>query len=101
MILDLKPPDSGEVEANLWSNLPRLRAKDEVKVVVASRRDYEWAREIVAAHALTERCAVLFSPAFGLVRPKDLVEWILEDRRRVRFQRPLHKVVWPPDQRGV
>lgn len=101
VILDLKPPDSGEVASNLWSNIPKLRQKDEVKVVIASRRDYEWAREAVRAHGLIDRCAVLFSPAFGLVDPKDIVDWILADGLRVRFQLQLHKFVWPPDQRGV
>src|SRR5690606_34805389 len=62
VILDLKPPDSGEVEKNLWSNVPLLRAKDEVKFVLASRGDYEWARAVVREHALADRCTVLFSP---------------------------------------
>jgi 7-carboxy-7-deazaguanine synthase len=101
VIMDLKPPDSGEVGANLWSNIDKLRAKDEVKLVLASRRDYEWGRDVVRRLGLAERCTVLFSPAFGLVDPKALVEWILEDRLPVRFQLQLHKLVWPPDERGV
>ena len=101
IILDLKPPDSGEERANLWSNLPLLRSKDEVKVVIASRRDYEWARDVVRAERLPERCPVLFSPAWGHVEPKDLVAWILEDRLDVRFQMQLHKVVWGKDTQGV
>lgn len=102
IILDLKPPDSGEVDANLWANIPRLRDKDEVKIVLASRRDYEWARDTIKAHRLDERCgAVLLSPAWGLVDPKDIVSWMLEDRVPARFQLQLHKVVWPPDARGV
>lgn len=101
IILDLKPPDSGEERANRWENLPLLKAKDEVKFVLASRRDYEWARDVVRAHALTDRCTVLFSPAFGLVEAKDIVAWILEDGLKVRFQLQLHKFVWPPQERGV
>lgn len=101
IILDLKPPDSGEVHSNLWSNLPLLRAKDEVKVVIASRADYEWAREVVQRHRLTEVCPVLFSPAWGHVAPKDLIDWILADRLDVRFQLQLHKVVWGADAQGV
>ncbi len=102
VILDFKPPDSGEERANLWSNVEHLRKKDEVKFVIASRRDYEWAREKLVEHRLHERAgAVLFSPAFGLVDPKELVAWILEDRLPVRFQLQMHKAVWPPDQRGV
>lgn len=101
VILDLKPPDSGEAASNLWSNLDLLDAGDEVKVVIASRGDYEWAREQVVTRRIAERCPVLFSPVWGAVEPKDLVAWILEDHLDVRFQLQLHKVVWPKDERGV
>lgn len=101
VILDLKAPDSGEQERNLWDNLPLLRPHHEIKVIIASRRDYEWAREQVRTHALHTRCTVLFSPAWGLVSLRDLASWILEDRLPVRFQLQLHKVVWEPDARGV
>ncbi len=102
IILDLKPPDSGEVGANLWSNIPLLRRKDEVKFVIASRRDYEWSRDTLREHRLDERVgAVLFSPAWGLVDPRAIVEWILADRLPVRFQVQMHKYVWPPEERGV
>ncbi len=101
IILDLKPPDSGEERANLWSNLPLLKAKDEVKFVIASRRDYEWSREVVKKYGLDRVCPVLFSPVWGSVEPRDLIAWILEDRLPVRFQLQMHKVVWPSDARGV
>lgn len=102
VIMDLKPPDSGEVEANLWANLDELRAKDEIKIVLASRRDYEWARDAIRDHRLHERCgAVLLSPAWGLIEPRDLVEWMLQDHLPARLQLQLHKVVWPADARGV
>lgn len=101
VILDLKPPDSGEVGSNLVSNLPLLDAGDEVKAVIASRGDYEWARDQVLTHHLADRCTVLFSPVWGAVDPKDLIAWILDDRLPVRFQLQLHKVVWPKDERGV
>ena len=101
-IMDLKCPDSGECEKNDWSNIDALSPKDEVKFVIASRRDYEWSRDIVREHALNERCnAVLFSPVFDAISPADLVQWILDDRLDVRFQLQLHKFVWPPDERGV
>lgn len=99
VILDLKPPDSGEARANLWSNVPLLKVKDEVKFVLASRGDYEWARDVVRTHALPG--PVLFSPVWGKIEPRALVEWILEDKLPVRFQLQMHKVVWPPDARGV
>lgn len=101
IILDLKPPDSGEEAANRWENLPLLGAKDEVKFVIASRRDYEWSREVVRAHSLDARSTVLFSTAFGLVNPADVVAWMLEDGVPARFQMQMHKQIWKPDERGV
>ena len=101
IILDLKPPDSGEERANLWSNLALLRAKDEVKFVLASRRDYEWARAVLTEHRLDKVCPVLFSPVSGSLAPQDLVAWILADRLPVRFQLQMHKQIWPAEERGV
>lgn len=101
-IMDLKCPGSGECERNDWSNLDRLAAPDEVKFVIADRRDYEWSRDVVREHGLADRCRqVLFSPVWGSVAPRDLVAWILEDALPVRFQVQMHKVVWAPDTRGV
>jgi 7-carboxy-7-deazaguanine synthase len=91
IILDLKPPDSGEAGKNLWSNIPLLQAKDEVKFVIASRADYEWSRDRIREHA----------PVFGRVDPAAIVEWMLADRVPARFQLQLHKFVWPPEARGV
>jgi 7-carboxy-7-deazaguanine synthase len=101
IIMDLKAPDSGEVDANLWSNLEHLDREDEIKIVVASRRDYEWARGVIRDRDLAAVCPVLLSPAWGLVEPEELVRWMLEDRLPVRFQLQMHKVVWPADARGV
>lgn len=100
-IMDLKPPDSGEVDANHWPNLEALRPGDEVKFVLASRRDYEWSRDVVRTHALAQRVPVLFSPAHGLLDPAALSDWLVEDRLPVRLQLQLHKQIWPPDARGV
>ncbi|MBI2424777.1 MAG: radical SAM protein [Candidatus Hydrogenedentes bacterium] len=103
-IMDLKCPDSGECEKNHWPNLEYLSAsRDEVKFVIASRRDYEWSRDCVRTHRLTERCkAVLFSPVFLEATPKNIVDWMLEDGLTdVRFQLQLHKFIWPPDRKGV
>lgn len=101
LILDVKCPGSGMTDRMHWPNLDRLTAKDEVKCVLASRADYEWAREILSQHRLTERCTVLFSPVFGALDPRQLAEWILADRVPVRFQLQLHKFIWAPDMRGV
>ena len=93
-IMDLKAPGSGEADKNLWANLEHLKARDEVKIVIASRADYEWARDTLREHRLNERSPVLFSPAQGLVEPRDLAEWILADGLDVRFQMQLHKLLW-------
>jgi len=101
-IMDLKCPDSGEGDKNDWTNIDALTDRDEVKFVIASRRDYEWSREQVTKHNLSNRCkAALFSPVFGAIEGDSLVKWILEDKLNVRFQLQLHKYVWPPDAKGV
>ena len=101
VIMDLKAPGSGEVRRNRWDNIARLRPHHEVKVVIASREDFDWAVDRVREHGLTERCAVLFSPVWGAVAPVDLANWILASGLDVRLQVQLHKVVWDPDARGV
>ena len=101
-IMDLKCPDSGECERNDWANIGRLSKRDEVKFVIASRRDYEWSRDAVAKHVLDQRCgAVLFSPVFGAVESRDIVDWMLADGVNARFQLQMHKFIWPPDAKGV
>ena len=93
-VLDIKTPGSGEVDRNLWSNIALLTPRDQVKFVVCSRADYEWARGVLAEHALADRCDVLFSPSFGQVAPRELADWIVADRLPVRFQLQLHKLLW-------
>jgi 7-carboxy-7-deazaguanine synthase len=101
VILDVKTPESGEVERMCWANLERLDEKDAVKFVVCSERDYLWAREIIVEKQLAERCTVLLSPSFGQLEARDLVAWMLRDRLPARLNLQLHKWVWPPDTRGV
>ena len=101
VILDIKTPGSGESAANVWSNLDRLKPIDEVKVVVCSRADFDWAADIVRAHSLAKRCPVLFSAAYGSVNPTDLATWILESGLPVRLQLQQHKILWHPSARGV
>ena len=93
-IMDLKAPDSGESAKNRWENLPLLNQRDEIKIVIASRADYDWAKQSIADHQLDSLCSVLLSPAQGLVEPTELAEWILEDGLNVRFQMQLHKLLW-------
>ena len=93
-VMDLKAPDSGEGDKNRWENLGLLTPRDEIKIVVASRTDYEWARELIRERRLDTLCPVLLSPAQGLVDPTALAEWILEDGLNVRLQLQLHKLLW-------
>lgn len=93
-IMDLKAPDSGEVGRNLWSNLDCLDGRDEIKIVIASRGDYEWARDVVRQRQIDAICPVLISPAQGLLEARSLADWILEDGLNVRFQLQLHKLLW-------
>ncbi len=93
-VLDIKTPGSMEVHRNLWSNLPLLTPRDQVKFVICSREDYDWAKDIVVQHRLTEICDVLFSPSFTQIKPSDLADWIVADRLPVRFQLQLHKILW-------
>ena len=100
VVMDLKAPDSNEAAANLWSNLDHLKHGDDIKIVLASRADYEWALSAVREHNLS-RFNILFSPVHGALDPKDLAEWIIEDKAIVRLQLQMHKSIWPPEMRGV
>ena len=93
-VMDLKTPGSGEAEKNLWSNLRELGKHDQIKFVICSREDYEWASEQLQERKLGGYCEVLFSPAWGQVVPEQLAKWILEDHLPVRFQLQLHKILW-------
>ena len=108
-IVDVKCPDSGEPDTFDPRNLAELSANDEVKFVISSRKDYEFAREFTCQHRLPERVReVLFSPVHddpngkwrGL-EPRELVEWMLDDGLPVRLGLQLHKIVWDPAMRGV
>ena len=93
-VVDIKTPESREVSSNRWSNLDELTGKDQIKFVICSRADYEWARAQLFERDLPSCCGVLFSPAWGMVEPVELAEWILKDRLPVRFQLQLHKLLW-------
>ncbi|QNN47599.1 7-carboxy-7-deazaguanine synthase QueE [Thermomonas brevis] len=93
-VLDVKTPGSGEEARNLWSNLPLLTAHDQVKFVICSREDFDWAKQILAQHRLHEVCDVLFSPSAGQVEARALADWIIEEKLPVRFQMQLHKILW-------
>jgi len=118
-IMDLKYPSSGEVARNRWENLPHLKKTDEIKFVIGTRQDYEWAREKILEHRLDAICPLLFSWVYPLapeqqdkslkkvppdqtpISRQELAERIIADALPVRFQIQMHKVIWPPAQRGV
>ena len=108
-IVDVKCPDSGECGKFDLANLDRMDQKDEIKFVIASRRDYEFAREFMAEHRLNERVhEVLFSPVFAdpegkwpAMDARALAEWILQDGLRVRLGLQIHKFIWDPAMHGV
>lgn len=99
IVMDVKTPASGEADRNLAGNLAHLKPEDEVKFVICDRADYEWSRAFVEREHLTQRCEVLFSPAWGRLPPRDLGDWILADRLPVRMQVQLHKILWG-EERG-
>jgi 7-carboxy-7-deazaguanine synthase len=99
--MDLKCPDSNECENNLWSNLELLKPTDQIKFVIASRRDFDWTVDVIRRHGLDARFAVLLSGVFSRLKPRDLVEWLLEAKLHVRMQLQLHKYIWDPAARGV
>ena len=118
-IMDLKCPSSGEVARNRWENLAHLKATDEVKFVLGTVEDYEWAKSVLAEHKLEAICPVLFSWVAPLqphqqdkslkpvpagqtpITRRELVERIIADALPVRLQLQMHKLIWSPDQRGV
>jgi 7-carboxy-7-deazaguanine synthase len=99
-MVDLKPPSSGVVAAIHWPNLDRLTERDELKVVIADRADYEWARERMAEDPRIGRATVNLSPAFGILPARELAAWMLEDGLAARLNIQLHRVLWPEADRG-
>ncbi|MBA2711005.1 MAG: 7-carboxy-7-deazaguanine synthase QueE [Tatlockia sp.] len=94
IVMDLKTPDSGEVSKNLYSNLEHLKKSDQIKFVLCSRGDYDWACQLVKEHRLDERVEILFSPSWNELNPTRLADWIVQDKLPVRFQLQLHKILW-------
>jgi 7-carboxy-7-deazaguanine synthase len=97
-IVDIKTPDSAECEQNLWSNLQQLTPHDQLKFVICSKADYLWAKQQLQERKLNTYCEVLFSPSYTEIQPRDLAQWIIDDRLPVRFQMQLHKQLWGEEQ---
>ena len=100
-VLDVKCPGSGECGRTLMSNLNALRPQDEVKFVLCSRRDFDWACGFARRYGLLGRCHVLFAPAHGVLPAVQLADWILESVLNVRLQLQIHKILWPAKTRGA
>lgn len=101
IVMDIKCPDSRMSDRNLWSNLQHLKGSDDIKFVIASRADFEWALHEIRTRPMTGQ--VLMSPAFGLVKPEMLADWVRDETKglRVRMQLQIHKYIWSPTRRGV
>jgi 7-carboxy-7-deazaguanine synthase len=94
-VVDFKTPDSAESHRNLWDNVASLTSRDQVKFVLCSRSDYDWARVKCDEYSLCEKVSdVLFSPSYGELAATDLANWIVADRLNVRMQIQLHKLLW-------
>lgn len=101
VIMDLKCPSSKMMKKNIYENLNFLKPTDEIKFVIGSEEDYNWVKEIIAKFELSVKCSILFSVVFGALEPAKLVEWILRDNLKVRFQLQMHKFIWEPTTKGV
>jgi 7-carboxy-7-deazaguanine synthase len=101
VILDVKTPGSGMSDKMDTGNLKRIKQSDEVKFVITSRHDYEWSKEIIDKFNLADKCHVLISPAYGILKPDNLAVWIVEDKLQARFNLQLHKYIFGPERRGV
>ena len=100
-IVDIKCPGSGESDRNRWQNIDLLREGDELKFVLADRRDYLWAACQIRERRLSERAPLLFSPVQDQMDPGEMARWVLDDRLPVRVQIQTHKVLWPEVERGI
>jgi len=94
IVMDLKTPDSKECDKNLMSNIQHLKLSDQIKFVLCSRADYDWACKIIQDNDLSKHAQILFSPSWGELEPTQLADWIIQDRLPVRFQYQLHKILW-------
>lgn len=98
-VLDIKTPDSAEMHRNLWDNLTHLNGEDQIKFVICSRKDFDWAVDQVQQRNLTEQYPVFFSPSYGQLEAAELAQWVLAEKLPVRMQMQLHKQIWG-DQPG-
>jgi 7-carboxy-7-deazaguanine synthase len=101
IIMDLKCPSSQMMKKNLYENINYIKPIDEIKFVIGTREDYEWTKDIISKYKLNDKCEILFSVVFGVLEPLTLVNWVLEDKLKGRFQLQMHKFIWDPQAKGV
>lgn len=99
-VIDIKPPSAKARKGFHWGNLDLLNKNDEVKFVLADRKDYDWALSILRKNVIPSHIRIIFSPVKGLLEPAFLAEWMIEDNLTSRLQVQLHKIIWPGDTRG-
>lgn len=101
IVMDIKTPDSGELDRNKWGNLNHLSSKDQLKFVVCSKSDFDWACFKITECGLERKVGDVFiSPSYEQVAPKDLAQWVLDSKLTIRMQLQLHKLLWG-DKPGV
>lgn len=101
IILDLKCPSSNMENKNLWENLDYIKKTDEIKFVVGNKADYEWIKNIIKKYDLENKCHLLISPVYDKIDNEKIINWILKDNLKIRFQIQLHKEIWDKDKKGV
>ena len=101
IILDLKCPSSNMESKNLWDNLDYIKKTDEIKFVIGNKADYDWVKKIIKKHNLEKKCLLLISPVHDKIDKEKIINWILKDNLKIRFQIQLHKEIWDKDKKGV
>ena len=100
-IIDFKCPSSKMQKKNLWENLDYIKTNDQIKFVIGNKEDYEWTKDKIYKYNLDKKCEILISPVYNNIKSEEIVNWILKDNLKVRFQIQLHKEIWPEEKRGV
>ena len=101
IILDLKCPSSNMESKNLWDNLDYIKKTDEIKFVIGNKTDYDWVKKTIKKHNLEKKCLLLISPVHDKIDKEKIINWILKDNLKIRFQIQLHKEIWDKDKKGV
>lgn len=101
IIMDIKTPSSNCSHLMDFNNISYLKPNDEVKFVIGTKKDYEYAKKVIETYNLYQKCKILISAVYNMIDPSKIVKWILKDELKVRFQLQLHKYIWDPNKKGV